>query len=74
MENRDQCKRSIAEIQLEEQVKDALRSGLALATTGAAAGVAVTKLTGHSKTLGAVAGISVNLLLYGILRLANRHK
>ena len=26
------------------------------------------------KTLGAVAGISVNLLLYGILRLANRHK
>lgn len=40
----------------------------ALVTTGAAAGIAVTKLTGHSKTLGAVAGAGLSLLFYGILK------
>ncbi len=39
----------------------------ALVTTGAAAGIAVTKITGHSKTLGAVAGVGLSLLFYGIL-------
>lgn len=38
-----------------------------LVTTGAAAGIAVTKITGHSKTLGAVAGVGLSLLFYGIL-------
>ena len=40
----------------------------ALVTTGAAAGIAVTKITGHSKTLGAVAGVGLSLLFYGILK------
>lgn len=40
----------------------------ALVTTGAAAGIAVTKITGHSKTLGAVAGVGLTLLFYGILK------
>lgn len=39
----------------------------ALVTTSAAAGIAVTKITGHSKTLGAVAGVGLSLLFYGIL-------
>lgn len=43
----------------------------ALVTTGAAAGIAVTKITGHSKTLGAVAGVGISLVLYGLL---NRSK
>lgn len=40
----------------------------ALVTTGAAAGIAVTKVTGHSKTLGAVVGVGISLVLYGILK------
>lgn len=40
----------------------------ALVTTGAAAGIAVTKITGHSKTLGAVAGVGISLLLYGMMK------
>jgi hypothetical protein len=61
---------------MENIVKQELRSlnyedVAALVTTGAAAGIAVTKITGHSKTLGAVAGVGISLLLYGIL---NRKK
>lgn len=40
----------------------------ALVTTGAAAGIAVTKITGHSKTMGAVAGVALSLLFYGIMK------
>lgn len=40
----------------------------ALVTTGAAAGIAVTNITGHSKKLGAVAGVGLSLLFYGILK------
>lgn len=40
----------------------------ALVTTGAAAGIAVTKITGHSKTLGAIAGVGLSMLFYGILK------
>lgn len=40
----------------------------ALVTTGAAAGIAVTKITGHSKTLGAVAGVGISLLFYGMMK------
>lgn len=43
----------------------------ALVTTGAAAGIAVTKVTGHSKTLGAVVGVGISLVLYGVL---NKYK
>lgn len=66
------CERSLREQQLEEKVKVVLKNGLALATTGAASGVAITKLTGHSKTLGAVVGVGLNLVLFGILSIANR--
>ncbi len=44
----------------------------ALVTTGAAAGIAVTKVTGHSRALGAVTGIAVTLLFYGVLRRRNK--
>lgn len=40
----------------------------ALVTTGAAAGIAVTKITGHSKALGAATGVGISLLLYGLLK------
>lgn len=40
----------------------------ALVTTGAAAGIAVTKITGHSKILGAVAGVGISLLFYGMMK------
>lgn len=40
----------------------------ALVTTGAAAGIAVTKITGHSKTMGATVGVGLSLLFYGILK------
>lgn len=40
----------------------------ALVTTGAAAGIAVTKITGHSKSLGAVVGVGLSMLFYGILK------
>ena len=40
----------------------------ALVTTGAAAGIAVTKITGHSKTLGAIAGVGLSVLAYGLLK------
>lgn len=64
--------RPLAENRLEKKVKIGLENGLALASTGAAAGIAVTKLTGHSKTLGALTGIGLSLLLYGVLKVANR--
>lgn len=44
----------------------------ALVTTGAAAGIAVTKVTGHSRALGAVTGIAVTLLFYGVLKRRNK--
>ncbi|MDN3705606.1 hypothetical protein QW060_22990 [Myroides ceti] len=59
---------------LEDNVKSCLEDGLALTTTGAAAGIAVAKLTGQSKTLGAVAGLSVSLLSYAIIKLINKKK
>jgi len=40
----------------------------ALVTTGAAAGIAVTRVTGHSRALGAVTGIAVTLLFYSVLK------
>lgn len=40
----------------------------ALVTTGAAAGIAVTKITGHSKTMGAAVGVGLSILFYGLLK------
>lgn len=40
----------------------------ALVTTGATAGIAVTKITGHSKTMGAAVGVGLSMLFYGILK------
>ncbi len=40
----------------------------AIVTTGAAAGIAVTKVTGHSKTMGAAVGVALSMLFYGILK------
>jgi len=51
-------------------VQNKLEDALALATTGAAAGIAVTKLTGHSKTMGAITGIGLSLLFYSILKIS----
>jgi len=50
--------------------KNKLEDALALVTTGAAAGIAVTKLTGHSKTMGAITGIGLSLLFYSILKIS----
>lgn len=51
-------------------VQNKLEDALALATTGAAAGIAVTKLTGHSKSMGALTGIGLSLLFFTILKMA----
>lgn len=67
-----EAERPLAESRFELCVKNGLENGLALASTGAAAGVAITKLTGHSKTIGAVVGIGMSLLAYGVLRLSKR--
>ena len=52
--------------------KSKMEDALALVTTGAAAGIAVTKLSGHSKTMGAVTGIGLSLLFYTILKMSNK--
>lgn len=44
----------------------------ALVTSGAAAGIAITKITGHSKTMGAIAGAGVSLLLYTVFKRIKR--
>ena len=49
-----------------------MEDALALVTTGAAAGIAVTKLSGHSKTMGAITGIGLSLLFYTILKMGNK--
>jgi len=59
---------------LEDNVKSCLENGLALTSTGAAAGIAVAKLSGQSKLLGAVAGVSISLLSYSLIKLVNRRK
>lgn len=55
-----------------EPTKSKMEDMIALASTGAAAGIAVTKLTGHSKKMGAITGIGLSLLFYSILKLANQ--
>lgn len=52
--------------------KGKMEDALTLVTTGAAAGIAVTKLSGHSKTIGAAAGIGLSLLFYTILKMGNK--
>ena len=52
--------------------KSKMEDALALVTTGAAAGIAVTKLSGHSKTMGAVTGIGLSLLFYTILNMSKK--
>jgi len=44
----------------------------ALVTTGAAAGIAVTRITGHSRALGAITGIAMTMLFYNVLKRMNK--
>jgi len=59
---------------LEDNVKSCLENGLALTSTGAAAGIAVAKISGQSKLVGAVAGVSISILSYALIKLVNRKK
>lgn len=59
-------------IETSSSSKRKMEDTLALVTTGAAAGIAVTKLSGHSKTMGAITGIGLSLLFYTILKMGNK--
>lgn len=59
-------------IETSSSSKRKMEDALALVTTGAAAGIAVTKLSGHSKTMGAITGIGLSLLFYTILKMGNK--
>lgn len=58
------------DLMIKQESKSELEDVIALTTTGAAAGIAVTKLTGHSKSMGALTGIGLSFLFFTILKMA----